>query len=89
MGRDVFHLFLDEAFMISLGVLFIKIKRAFLRINGQEFAEFEYQVKAKFGDYRIRVIFEKQSSIKLVESSSSSLPQEQSPDPRQRRQAGG
>ena len=76
--------------MISLGLLFIKIKRAFLRINGQEFAEFEYQVRAKFGDYRIRVIFEKQSSIKLVEnSSSSSLPHEQSPRPQQQQQAKG
>lgn len=47
-----------------------------MTIDGQEYVEVEYRVKGSVGDYKIRVIVEKQIALKLAENSSS---EDQSP----------
>lgn len=59
--------------MKSLGELFVMIKRTVTTINGQEYVEAEYRVKSDDGDYRVRLIMEKQVALKLVENSSAEL----------------
>lgn len=56
--------------MKSLGELFVKIKKAAKTIDGQEYVEVEYKMKSEAGEYKVKVIMEKQAAFRLVETSS-------------------
>lgn len=56
--------------MRSLGKFFVKIKRAFMDVDGLEIVKIEHMVHTKEAVYTFKLLMEKRTALKLVDPSS-------------------